>query len=117
MKRDDVMAMLRAERSRLCSEFGVKSLALFGSVARDEATADSDVDLLVEYDPERRVGLLRHIGTAQHIEKLLGVPRVDLVIRESVIDELKPIIYGGALDVFGNNPMEVPAPAHAGSRG
>ena len=63
--------------------------------------------MLVEYDPRHRVGLLRHIGTAQYLEKLLGVPRVDLVIRESVIDELKEIIYGEALDVFGTNPVEV----------
>jgi hypothetical protein len=72
--------------------------------------------LLVEYDPERRVGLLRHIGTAQHLQKLLGVPKVDLVIRESVIDELKEIIYGEALDVFGTNPVEIPTPAHARGR-
>ena len=63
MKRDDVLAILRADQPRLRSEFGVKSLALFGSVARDQATSASDVDLLVEYNPQHRVGLLRHIGT------------------------------------------------------
>ena len=45
------------------------------------------------------------------------MPKVDLVIRESVIDELKEIIYGEALDVFGTNPVEVSTPAHAGGRG
>ena len=60
MKRDDVLAILRAEQPRLRSEFGVKSPALFGSVARDAATVASDVDLLVEFDrPTGYFGLVR----------------------------------------------------------
>jgi predicted nucleotidyltransferase len=117
MRRNDVLFILRTDQPRLRAEFGVRWLALFGSVARDEATAESDVDLLVEYEPERRIGLLRHIGTAQHLEKLLNVNKVDLILRESVVDELKDSIYGEALDVFGTNSVEVPSPAHAGSRG
>ena len=50
MKRDQALATLRIEKDRLSRDYGVKSLALFGSVARDEATAVSDVDLLVEFD-------------------------------------------------------------------
>ncbi len=50
MKRDQALATLRTEKDRLSRDYGVKSLALFGSVARDEATAVSDVDLLVEFD-------------------------------------------------------------------
>ena len=45
MKRDEVLAILDAHREEL-QKLGVKSLSLFGSVARDEAHADSDVDLL-----------------------------------------------------------------------
>src|SRR2546428_3266622 len=99
MNRDDVLAILRADEPRLRAEFFVKSLELFGSVVRDEARSDSDVDLLVEYD--RPIGLLHHIGTALHLEEALGVPKVDLIIRHSVIEELKAIIYGEAIDVFG----------------
>ncbi len=117
MMRDEVLAILRADESRLRSEFGVKSLALFGSLARDQATTGSDVDLLVEYEPERRVGLLRHIGTALYLEELLGVQKVDLIVRESVVDELKEVIYGEALDVFETNPVEIPPASHAGGRG
>jgi predicted nucleotidyltransferase len=57
MKRDEVIRVLREHRGELREQFGVKSLALFGSVARDEATGTSDVDLLVEF--ERPIGLLR----------------------------------------------------------
>ena len=60
MRRDDVLLVLCANRERLRSEFGVKSLTLFGSVARDEARPTSDVDLLVEFDlPTGYFGLVR----------------------------------------------------------
>ena len=99
MKRDDVIRTLQAHRSRLARQYGVKSLALFGSVARDEASKASDVDLLVEFD-DRPVGLLHLIGTEQHIAKVLGVEKVDLVLRRAVIPELKDAILGEAIDVF-----------------
>jgi hypothetical protein len=47
MKRDDVLAIVAAHREQL-QKMGVKSLNLFGSVARDQAHADSDVDFLLE---------------------------------------------------------------------
>jgi predicted nucleotidyltransferase len=60
MKRSDVLAVLRAHRDRLRLEYGVQSLTLFGSVARDEAQSSSDVDLLVEFDrPTGYFGLVR----------------------------------------------------------
>jgi hypothetical protein len=75
MKRDQALATLKTERERLQREYGVKSLALFGSVARDEATAASDLDLLVEFD--RPTGLLGLFNLQAHLEELLGCP-VDL---------------------------------------
>jgi hypothetical protein len=75
MKRDQALATLRTERERLQRDYGVKSLALFGSVARDEATAASDLDLLVEFD--RPTGLLGLFNLQAHLEELLGCP-VDL---------------------------------------
>ena len=114
MTRDHAVRLLTEHGAELRAAFAVKSLAIFGSVARGEAGPGSDVDLLVEYD--RPIGLLHHIGTAQHLEHLLGVPKVDLVPRESVVEELKDIIYGAAIDVLVAPQMEVPPPAHAGSR-
>lgn len=52
------------------ARFGVARLALFGSVACDEARQDSDVDLLVEFD--RPVGLFRFMELQSHLEDLLG---------------------------------------------
>ncbi len=75
MNRDQAVSTLRIERERLRREYGVKSLALFGSVARDESSAASDVDLLVEFD--RPTGLLGQFALQEHLEQLLGCP-VDL---------------------------------------
>ena len=53
MKRDEVIQLLQAQRSHLVQQYGVQSLMLFGSVARDAATQTSDVDLLVEFGGQR----------------------------------------------------------------
>ncbi len=60
MNRDDVVCILRRYDEELRERFGVRSLVLFGSVARDQATVTSDVDLLVEFDrPTGYFGLVR----------------------------------------------------------
>jgi predicted nucleotidyltransferase len=60
MRREQVLRVLREHRDQLVSEFGVKHLRLFGSVARGEASAASDVDLLVEFGrPTGYFGLVR----------------------------------------------------------
>jgi predicted nucleotidyltransferase len=114
MKREDIIRKLGEHQKELRREFAVQSLALFGSVARDEAQDASDVDLLVEFD--RPVGLLHLIGTQQHIEDLLGVKKVDLVLRRCVYEELKEDILGEAIDVFQAEEVEVPpAPRSRGN--
>jgi predicted nucleotidyltransferase len=75
MKKDDVIQTLRAHQAEFSRKYHVKTLSLFGSVARDEAGADSDVDLLVEFS--QPVGLFQFIGFKQRLEALLGGP-VDL---------------------------------------
>lgn len=90
MTRDEVLAILRAHRAELAA-FGVKSLALFGSFARDEARPDSDVDLLVEFAPEAHVGLFELIDLKERLEQLLG-RKVDLVPREGLKPRLRPIV-------------------------
>ncbi|MFH1294141.1 MAG: nucleotidyltransferase family protein [Pseudomonadota bacterium] len=78
-------------------DYGVRSLALFGSAARNETGSESDVDILVEF--EKRIGLFQFIRTKQRLEDLLSVKEVDLVMRSAVIPELRGDIYGEAIDV------------------
>ena len=81
----EIEVVLRRELPRIERDFHVSSLALFGSRARRQERADSDLDLLVTFD--RVPGLLRFIELEQHLSDLLGLP-VDLVLRES----LKPAV-------------------------
>jgi hypothetical protein len=75
MKRTLVVSILNKHRNELSERYGVKSLALFGSVARDEATSASDVDLLVDFD--RPVGLFGLFALQDYLEIILGC-HVDL---------------------------------------
>src|SRR5436853_4307787 len=70
MKRDHVLATLRSHKEKLRDQFSVRSLALFGSVARDEAGPGSDIDLLVEFD--RPTGYFGLVRLQLFLEDLLG---------------------------------------------
>lgn len=80
MLKDDLLDILQQHQKDL-QEFGVQSLALFGSVVRDEARADSDVDILVEF--ARPVGLLAFLKLKRYLEGILG-KTVDLVTSKAL---------------------------------
>ena len=69
--------------------FGVVDLALFGSIVRDQATDDSDVDILVKFDSPATSK--RYFGVQFYIEDLLGRP-VDLVTDKALRAEMRPYI-------------------------
>ena len=96
MKRDQVAAILEQHAPDLRQRFGVRSLALFGSVARDQAGATSDVDLIVEFD--RPLGYLGFFALQDHLERLLG-SKVDLGTRESLKPRLRARVLQELVDV------------------
>lgn len=59
-----------------CRRYGIRKLALFGSVLRDDFTPESDVDVLVEFEPSAKLGL-RFFDVEQELSALLGY-KVDL---------------------------------------
>ena len=69
--RSKILGNIAAHRDKLAHDFGVKSLALFGSVVGDAATATSDVDLLVEFDG-RPVSLFHLSRTQHYLENILS---------------------------------------------
>ena len=85
MNRTTAIEQLAEHREELRRQFGVASLAIFGSTARDDATAGSDVDLLVEF--AHPTGLFTLIRLQFYLEELLGTA-VDV----GTIDGLKPHI-------------------------
>lgn len=80
MRRDEVLRILSEHRTEL-NNAGVRTLACFGSVARDEAHADSDVDLLVEF--AGRPSFARYMDLKFLLEDLLG-RQVDLVTPKAI---------------------------------
>lgn len=96
MNRNQVLKIIADHRETLARDFGVKSLALFGSVVRDEATPASDVDFLVEFD-DRPVGLFHLSRTQHYLEIILGIASVDLVLRDSIKPALRERILREAI--------------------
>ena len=72
-----VIATLRAHEEEL-RQAGLRSLSLFGSLARGETEMDSDIDLAAEFDPAARMDLLQLGAVERRIAELLGSP-VDLL--------------------------------------
>lgn len=68
--------------AQLCEEYGVSRLEMFGSFVRGDAAPDSDLDILVTFEPDAKVGL-RIVALKQALEDLFG-RSVDLLTRESV---------------------------------
>lgn len=87
MNRRRILGLLADNQQAIAARYGVKRLALFGSAARDELGASSDVDILVEFTgPATFAG---YMDLKFHLEELLGRP-VDLVTDRGLRDELRP---------------------------
>lgn len=92
------MSRIPIDRQKLeefCRKHHIRRLALFGSVLRSDFHPDSDVDILVEFEPSHRMGYFGLYEVEEELSKLLGGRRVDLVnpkflnrrIRNQVLSE------------------------------
>ncbi len=79
------------------SQLGGHHLAVFGSIARDEATEDSDVDILVDFDSKK--GLFGFADLKFYLEEILG-RHVDLVTRRALHPALKTRILRESKEIF-----------------
>jgi predicted nucleotidyltransferase len=96
MDRQRILALLTEHKPVLAERFGVTSLRLFGSFARDTARVDSDVDVLVRFDGPATAD--RYFGAQFYLEDLLGRP-VDLVTEQALRPRLRPYIERDLIDV------------------
>ena len=97
MRRSEVLQTLNAHRNELVT-FRIKSLAIFGSVARDEARPDSDIDILVEFQGPATFNA--YMDLKFFLEDLLQRP-VDLVTRKSIRPRIKAQVDSEAQYVEG----------------
>ena len=79
--------------AEFCRANHIRRLALFGSVLREDFTPDSDVDVLVEFEPDRRVGMITLAGVEIDLSQLLGrraemhtAKGLDPYFRDEVLD-------------------------------
>ncbi|NLX48336.1 MAG: nucleotidyltransferase family protein [Methanospirillum sp.] len=93
---EELRIVLRALLPSLEQEYGVTSLEFFGSYVRGEQDDRSDLDLLVEFDPERGPSLFDFVGLQQELSDRLGV-RVDLVEKRSIKPRLRDRILHEAV--------------------
>jgi predicted nucleotidyltransferase len=95
MNARDIIQTLEQEFKILKERFGVKSLGLFGSIARGDDSAGSDVDILVEFDTP---SFDHYMELKFYLEELLG-RSVDLVLKGSLKPALRDRILGEVRDV------------------
>ena len=98
MSTSEIIAQLRGNADAIRA-MGATSLYLFGSVARDKAGADSDLDLFIDYDPARRFSLLDLVGIKQLLEERMSAD-IDITTRDSLHPMLKDDIERPGSRIF-----------------
>jgi predicted nucleotidyltransferase len=94
MRRQNILKILAENRSEIGSRFGVASLSLFGSVARDETATESDVDIIVTF--VQTPGIFGFLELKEYLEKLLQCS-VDLVTKNALKKQFREQILQEAL--------------------
>ncbi|MES0490517.1 MAG: nucleotidyltransferase family protein [Leptospirales bacterium] len=94
--KDKIIAMLVEHKDKVCKEFDVKDLMLFGSVARGEASGESDLDILVSF--KGKATSKSYFGLQFYLEDLFEC-KVDLVTDKALRPELRPFIEKEAIHV------------------
>jgi len=95
VNRMDVLKQLALAQEEL-KTFSVKDLYLFGSYAREEAGDESDMDILVDFEPGAEIGLFAFARLRRRLSELLG-KEVDLVTRDAIRAEMRDEILREAV--------------------
>jgi len=98
MNRAEALETLRRSEPALRSR-GVRHAALFGSVARGSNSADSDIDIMVEIDPDARMTVFDYVDLKEYIAGLFEEP-VDVVNRDALKSHVRPTAAADAVYAF-----------------
>lgn len=94
---EEIRKKLIRNKKKIKEKYKIKEIGIFGSYVRGEQKKNSDLDILVEFEKDTKIGLLRFLNIENHIGNLLGI-KVDLV-EKSVLKPrigeyiLKEVIY------------------------
>jgi len=92
----------RESVARFCRNHHIRRLSLFGSVLRDDFGPESDVDLLVEFEPGREPGLIRLSGMELEISPLFGGRKVDMRTPEDLGIRIRERVEASAEGVYAS---------------
>jgi predicted nucleotidyltransferase len=98
MDAQDVLTTLRRFEPDLRGR-GVRRAALFGSVARGDHAPGSDIDIMIEIDPEARITVFDYAELKEYISSLFEGP-VDVVSRDGLKPYVRPVATAGAIYAF-----------------
>lgn len=98
MSRDELLARLIGLRAQFEAR-GVAHLAIHGSRARGDARPQSDLDLLIDVDPQARFSLLELIGIERMVSEAVGIEAMG-AMRRSIPETLRKRIEGDIIEVF-----------------
>ena len=97
MNQSDVLKKISENRNELKDRFAIDSLSIFGSVARDQASPDSDLDILVSF--RETPGLFKFLELKSHLEKICQCS-VDLVTEKALRKQFRDQILRETLDAI-----------------
>jgi uncharacterized protein len=98
MDAQDALAILRRYESTLRAR-GIRHAAVFGSVARGENRPESDLDIVIDVDPEARMTVFDYVGLKEYISGLFDGP-VDVVSRDGLKPHVRPAVTAEAIYAF-----------------
>ncbi len=93
---EEILATLRIHRDEFRTQYGVRSLGVFGSYVRGEDSPDSDLDLLVEYD--EAPSLFQFVRFQYRLSELMGM-RVDLVMKSALRPAIGEVILAEVVPI------------------
>lgn len=98
MRRDEIIARLREAEPALRAR-GVRRAALFGSIARGDDRPDSDIDIMIEVDPDAHITVFDYVGLKEYFAGLFESP-VDVVSRDGLKPYVRPSATADAIYAF-----------------
>jgi uncharacterized protein len=98
MNAENAISTLRRHESALRAR-GIRHAAVFGSVARGEEQPDSDIDIVIEIDPEARITVFDDVGLKEYVAGLFDGP-VDVISRQGLKLHVRSAVTADTIDAF-----------------
>ena len=93
------LEMLEPQLAEICQRYQVRELSVFGSAVRGEMRPDSDIDMLVDFLPEARPGLLGLAAMGRELSVLAG-RHVDLAVKPALKPLVRPQVLAEAQVIY-----------------